>query len=240
MCSSDLLVSEIAALEPDFNVSLGYPLRRSALCHLLGCVFDAQRGMRDGAYHARAYLRVLSHPLVKNLAETGDGARTRILVHKVEEALRGEGGSPLAGSLFVRLADLEADASIPRLAAASLGEMGIGEEPAALAAALAAIHAAALRPWERIESFAGFAAALESFVDVLVRRSPLERYPLNLTFAGRLLSMAAGLAESEAGGERFEREEIFRLFARMLERETIGFSGSPLRGLQILGLMETR
>ena len=234
------LVSELAALEADFNVSLGYPLRRSALCHLLGCVFDAQRSVRDGAYHARAYLRVLSHPLVKNLAVAGDAALTRVLVHKVEEALRGRGESPLAGSLFVRLADLEADATIPRAAARSLREMGIAAAPEELGAALAAIHAAALSAWEQIGSFAGFTAALEAFVDLLVRQSALERYPLNLTFAGRLLRMAAGLAEAEAGRERFDKDEIFRLFARMLDRETIGFSGSPLRGLQVLGLMETR
>jgi RecB family exonuclease len=234
------LVSEIASLDPEFNVSMGYPLKRSALCHLLGCVFDSQKGMRDDAYYARDYLRVLTHPLVKNMAIARDGTLTRVMVHKIEEALRGGGNSPLEGSLFVRTGEVEAMGTIPRLAASTLREMGIESRPEELEAILAELHGCAFRAWERIGSFGEFAAALESFVDVLVRKSALDRYPLNLTFAGRLLEMAADLRGSEAGRERFEKDEIFKLFTRMLERETINFSGSPLRGLQVLGLMETR
>lgn len=234
------LVSELASLEPDFNVSMGYPLKRSALCNLLDCVFEAQRGMRDGAYYARDYLRVLTHPLVKNMAVVRDGALTRVLVHKIEEALRGAAGSPIGGSQFVRPGDVEAMGGVFPPAASTLREMGIDARPGELEAVLAGLHACAFRAWEGIASFGEFGAALESFVDALVRRSALDRYPLNLTFAGRLLAMASELGGAEAGRERFEKEEIFKLFTRMLEREKISFSGSPLRGLQVLGLMETR
>lgn len=234
------LVSEISSVEPEFNVSMGYPLRRSALCNLLGCVFDAQKGMRGGAYYSRDYLRVLTHPLVKNMSVVRDGALTRVLVHKIEEALRGTGGSPLEGSRFVRAEEVEAMEGVFSAAAAALREMGIDARPGELAGALSRLHACVFRPWEGIGNFREFAAALESFVDACVRMSALERYPLNLTFAGRLLSMASGLGGAEAGGERFEKEEMFKLFSRLLEREQISFSGSPLRGLQVLGLMETR
>ena len=40
--------------------------------------------------------------------------------------------------------------------------------------------------------------------------------------------------------ETFTKEDIFKIFQDRLENEIISFSGSPLRGLQILGMLETR
>ena len=40
--------------------------------------------------------------------------------------------------------------------------------------------------------------------------------------------------------EPFPVEDLFKIFSEKIEREIVAFSGSPLKGLQILGLFETR
>jgi ATP-dependent helicase/nuclease subunit B len=42
------------------------------------------------------------------------------------------------------------------------------------------------------------------------------------------------------GEETFEAEDLFKIFRNKLENETVAFSGSPLKGVQILGVLETR
>ncbi|MEJ2745885.1 MAG: hypothetical protein P8123_09420, partial [bacterium] len=53
------LLSEIAACAGEFNVSMGYPLKRSALYSLLQAVINAQMMRRGNACYARDYLRVI-------------------------------------------------------------------------------------------------------------------------------------------------------------------------------------
>ncbi|GAH80651.1 unnamed protein product, partial [marine sediment metagenome] len=40
--------------------------------------------------------------------------------------------------------------------------------------------------------------------------------------------------------EEFPKDDIFKIFQNMLENEMVAFSGSPLKGLQVLGILETR
>ena len=41
-------------------------------------------------------------------------------------------------------------------------------------------------------------------------------------------------------GEIFEPRDLFKVLEERLSSQMVAFSGSPLRGLQILGLFETR
>ncbi len=82
------LVSEIGSSAGDFNVSLGYPLRRSSLYSLFEFIVEAQKTRKGREYYARDYLAALSQPLVKNLKILKDYSATRVLVHKLEEAVQ--------------------------------------------------------------------------------------------------------------------------------------------------------
>ncbi len=61
------LLSEITVLVEDFNISMGYPLKRSSLFSLFEFVFKAQISKRENGYYAKDYLKVIRHPFVKNL-----------------------------------------------------------------------------------------------------------------------------------------------------------------------------
>ncbi|MDD5557760.1 MAG: PD-(D/E)XK nuclease family protein, partial [bacterium] len=234
------LLTEIAAVAGEFNVSVGYPLARCAPAGLLQAVAAAQASRREGAYRARDYLRVLAHPLLKNARFDADPAVTRTLVHAVEEVLSGRVPSPVGGALFIRLEEMEGLGELFGAASTALSGMGVRAEPGEIPGLLAALHAIAFRAWEEPRTFESFAGVLGRFMDTLLERSGLERHFLNLRAAARIIGLGEEMGRASFAGERFPPEELFRIFLHLLAGETVSFAGAPLEGLQVLGLLETR
>lgn len=234
------LLSEIGSVCEDFNVSMGYPLRRSSLYSLFECVFKAQETKKEEAYYAKDYLQVLSHPLVKNLDLVGSPSATRILVHKIEEVLLGLEKTSLGGSLFVTLSQIEGLADLYELAFDTMKRMDIDVERKDLKSIVRQLHRAFFSSWENIGNFHEFSIGLADFLDLILKKSYLTKYPLNLKIAERIFSLQAELKNAAFSKERLPKEEIFKIFKDHLENEKVSFSGSPLKGLQVLGLLETR
>jgi ATP-dependent helicase/nuclease subunit B len=235
------LVSEVSGVIEDFNVSLGYPLRRSPLYSLFECIARCQQTKKDGKYYSRDYLRALSHPLIKNLRIVdNDPSVTRILVHKIEEILTGKEETEFGGSLFVDPGLIEKSHDVYDLTLAKTKHMELQVSVDELRKVLEGLHKYLFAQWEDVSSFAGFAQALETLLQVLLDKSFLKNYPLNLKIASAITQMREEFSGASFSGEKFKQEELFKVFRSGLENEMVNFSGSPLKGLQILGLLETR
>ncbi len=234
------LLSEITAIAKDFNISMGYPLKRSSLYSLFEFVFKTQLSRRQHEYYAKDYLKVLRHPFVKNLSLAESPTITRTLIHKIEEILTGKEPSALSGQLFFELEDMESLDELFMLTLESLDRLGIKSNRDQLLLILEEIHNLFFLEWEKINNFAVFAVVLENFLDVLIEKSFLKNYPLNLNIATKMYAIKDELAQTSFKEEHFSAEEIFRIFDGKISREMVAFVGSPLRGLQVLGLFETR
>jgi len=234
------LVSEIGSSVGDFNVSLGYPLRRSSLCSLFEFIVQAQKTRKEGEYYVKDYLIVLSQPLVKNLRILTDYSVTRVLAHKIEEALLGMEDTAITGSLFVKLEDIEQDRALFEVAAKTLKHMDIAVDPGELQGVVKELHRHLFTMWEGITNFHTFATSLGILLDILIKKSFIKTYGLNLKIAERMYSIKEELEDASFSREEFPKNDIFKIFQNMLENEIMAFSGSPLRGLQVLGMLETR
>lgn len=238
------LLAELSGALEQYNVSLGFPLRRSPVYALVDLVLRAQASRSGEAYHAGEYLEVLRHPFVQSLGDGVDdegGARLAgALVETVDRALRGEIPTRFSGELFVRPAEIAADPAIAGVARDVLQRDGVAADRDRLCRVLHRLHETLFTAWERCTTVADLAAALDSLLSVLAEHGRLEEYPPNLAVAGRLLETARELAGSLLAGERFAPSELFRLLRERVEEDVVSFSGSPLAGVQVLGLFETR
>ena len=234
------LLSEISSQLTEYNVSMGYPLKRSSLYSLFECIFKAQGTKKGNAYYAKDYLGVLTHPLIKNLKIFKDPSLARILVHKIEEVLAGTEEAPLAGSIFVSPEALEHERLLFDAAMQTVKGMGQEVSYDELRQGLNQLHRILFFSWEPVDTLGGLSSALQGLLIVLVEKSFLASYPLNLTMAEKLFSVQEELARASFNTERFPQKELFKIFKNKLENEMISFSGSPLKGLQILGLFEAR
>ncbi len=234
------LLSEISSYVDEFNVSMGYPLRRSTIYSLFDSIYRAQKTRKKRAYYNKDYLALIRHPLIKNLSIFPEPAITRVLIHKIEEILSGMEESDIGGSLFVELSSVQKLEPLFDLTLEQLRNMNLPISRDDLQKGLLKLHEYVFSGWEEISSFGGFALQMERFLDVLVAKSDTNKYPLNTKIIQKIYSLCEEFRNKNLKEERFLVLEIFKIFDELLKTEKIAFSGMPLKGLQIIGLFETR
>jgi len=234
------LLAQLPLEIKEFNVSLGYPLKKSALYQLFRYIICAQETLKDGKYYSRDYLKVILQPFIKNLSIFRESVFSRILVHKIEEALLGIIKSSLSGSLFVSLDQIENQEEIYSEAMQTLSRLGYTFDIDELKKILRKIHDFSFRIWEDIDTFLDLSQRLEQFLDLLIENSQIGKYFLNIKVMEKLLNIAEEFSTYVFRDEQFDKMDILKVFDEKLAEEYISFYGSPLKGLQILGLLETR
>jgi CRISPR/Cas system-associated exonuclease Cas4 (RecB family) len=235
------LLSEIATDITDCNVSMGYPLKRSSLYSLFESIFAAAKTKKNSEFYTRDYLRALKHPIAKNFKFINDEPSiTRVVVHKIEEHLLGIEESPLNGRIFIGLKEIEDLSGILKSTADTLNSMGIDVEEQSLAGIIAKIHGLLFYPWENVSDFQALSEVIEDFVLKIIKSGYSGDYPINLKVAQTVLDIKDQFKTSAFSREMFPRDELFKIFLDILGEKKFKFSGSPLKGLQVLGMLETR
>lgn len=234
------LLTEISPIVEEFNISMGYPLKRSSLYSLFENMFNAQLSRREQGYYARDYLKVIRHPFIKNLMLADNPAVMRVLVHKIEEVLTGQEPADISGSLFIDLEDILSCDELYMAASGMLDRMNISALRADMMKMLETVHEQFFSGMEDARSLGEFAGLLQAAMDLLVEKSFMRHYPLNLNIAAKVYEITDELKGAAFREEEFIQEEIFRIFKNKLDSEIVAFQGSPLKGLQVLGLFETR
>jgi hypothetical protein len=223
-------------LGEDWNISMGYPLSRTPLWSLLEALAAAHEGRLDGAYFLPQYLRLMLHPYVKNLSLGGASYPTRILLHAVEEALNRKSRrmvrpGQIASDPEVRL---EADR---RLAGAAVQGAGLDQ----MYRHLGRLHDLVIGPFEEIDSVADFARKAAAVVSAAAEHGTAGRHPFAERFFYRMAGVLEQLETSLMARQRFGSvRTYFGLLRHFAAQASVPFPGTPLRGLQVLGFMETR
>ncbi len=217
------LLSMLSHQVDAFNVSLGYPLRRSAIYMLLDFISQAQHNLRADGYYSRDYLKVLGHPLVKSLAIGTSTDTTADYIRTLEACLTGAITSSISGLLFINIEDILKD-----------------EQCQPYKAVAQKLHTALFEDWQTIHSFAHLAKILERFSVFMNANTTLGEYPLNEHVTRALMDIAREWSTVDLHDETFQTLDLLKIAQERLGREVVAFKGSPLKGLQVLGLIETR
>jgi len=223
----------------EFNVSMGYPAKRSALYTLLTLCLQAQRRRKGALYYTKDYLSLLGHPLVKSLDLGANQGLVRVLAAKIEEVLKGEILTDLSGRLFLDQGDIVRDEKLLDAVIQSPGA-GMPLMASLLKKTIQDIHQVFLGNFENIHSALDLAAAVQGFVEFMQMHSTMDKYLFNDQIAGRMQEIGDELKACAFAAETFEPGDLFKVLEERLSSQMVAFSGSPLRGLQILGLFETR
>ncbi len=233
------LLSAISSQIKEFNISMGYPLKRSSLYALLERIFTAQRSRQEKLYYTRDYLRVLHHPLAKNL-NLSQSQVGSVLIGKIEEVLTGQILSSFSGQLYLDIDAFIKDEKVYEEVQASLANVNISITVDELREMSEFLHDILFNRWQKAESFKDLAVVLGEFTAVLRRSGSMGEYPFNERIALDMEILSQEINCSQFSQQSFSSSEMFRILEDTLSRQIVAFTGSPLRGLQILGLFETR
>ncbi|HNW44980.1 MAG TPA: PD-(D/E)XK nuclease family protein [Elusimicrobiales bacterium] len=218
----------------DYNISMGYPLTATPVYALLDALGDLLDKKSGAGYFAPNYLKFVFHPYIKNIYLGGAAEPGRIIFQTVEEYLSGRMNK------YVETGEIEDNAELLR-AAAKLKDHGEELDAAGIKAHLAAIHKNLIAPFEELRDLADFAGKLLAFLSYISEHSTAPLHAYWAPFAEKAIEHIIELKNSRLAGESFAGAAgYFKFFKTFIQGAGYPFPGTPLKGLQVLGALETR
>lgn len=222
--------------EEQFNIALGYPVKRTPAYGFLKNLLELVSAAFNGKFPVSSYLKAVLHPYMKNIKYHQRSDLTRIMFHQFEEYFSEE--KPKA---LISLELVENDTELlGRCATALAGVVeGIGQEE--LMSHVKKIHDKTIRKFTGLESIGDFARKAKEILDYIFTESTANLHPYFRPYVERLMESLDAVEGSLIKDEKFVEPSGYLSFLQhFLEGETVPFHGTPLRGMQVLGLLETR
>ncbi len=227
----------LSLLDPDnYNVSLGYPLQRTPLFGFFNNLMEVITTMDGDRLYVPYYLEFILHPYTKNIYFQGRADITRILFHAIEETL-----TEKRTKKFVSLSELENDEAIIN----SIKEKVLRVEPGItlkmMRDHLEAIHGHTIRKMRSFKDVGDFARRLKEVVEYIYQNSTARLHPFFYPYSESFITHLDILSKSLMKEIQFQEiGSYFTLFKKYIMTSYTPFAGTPLRGVQVLGFLETR
>jgi ATP-dependent helicase/nuclease subunit B len=220
----------------DYNVSLGYPLERTPTWGFLSSLMQLVSSMDGERFYIPDYLDFVLHPYTKNVYLKGESDVTRIMFHGIEEILLQE-----RTRSFVSLDEIEERADLLALLTdrvTGLDYVPTGEE---IKKHLRTVHDELIRKVVSFEGIGDFADRIMGVLTFIYDHSSARLHPFFYPFAESFLEQLDLLKKSRVRHLAFgEKRGYFHFLKRYMAQCFTPFEGTPIRGIQVLGLLETR
>jgi len=238
-----------------YNISMGYPLERTALAQLLDSVFEAQEGRVDGKYHAPGYLAVLRHPYIKGLRldspSTTDHQNAGFLATDTDRQTKTNRTTeqPINQSTVSSLRSvvhfLEAWLVREKKSFVDLVELEnaiahLDERDFSATRFLSLVHQLCFRGFEKLNKVGELAVALKRLLEWIMEYGTATGYPLTGEFMSAMVGLLEELEDGPVAEETASASGLHSLLGHLVRQTRIPFRGIPLEGFQILGFLETR
>jgi ATP-dependent helicase/nuclease subunit B len=221
----------------EYNISMGYPAARTPVYGFLSTVMNLLLSRDGPRYYAPDYLQFTLHPYIKNMRFGRRSDVTRILFNAIEELFL---NSRL--KTFFTLEELEDNENL--FVEISLQLAGIAEEtitPQQLQTHLKNIHSSMIRSMSDMPTIGAFAHQLSDLVAYIDEHSTARLHPFFRPFAETLIESLERLAASLVHDQHLTDVSAYvSLVRNLLGSVEVPFIGTPLKGLQVLGFLETR
>lgn len=220
----------------EYNISLGYPLERTPTWGFLNSLIQAVTSMDEDRLYIPDYLSLVLHPYVKNLYMRGSAETTRIIFHALEEALIED-----RTKSFVRLDEIEGDSKFFQMVSQRTSGAEGQASPSEIREHLKMIHETVIRKTCSFESIGDFAGKMIGILAFVYDHSSARLHPYFHPFAESFMKELDLLRGSRVKKLSFsERNSYFLFLKRYVAQCFTPFDGTPLRGAQVLGFLETR
>ena len=222
--------------EESYNVSLGYPLVRTPLFGFFNLLAILVQSTEETKVSLSDYINCFLHPYAKNIYYKGSSETTRILFQTLEEELLiKRSHANLTLSEIEEKSDVFAEVLIKT--GADRGALTVE----ALKNHLRYIHDSVLRPFLNLEDLSDFAKKGIFLLDFITIHSPAGLHPDYFPYLASFRDSLESLSRSRLGSYAFQKAgSYFNFLKQMIAGIHTPFPGTPLKGMQILGGLETR
>ncbi|MBI1822502.1 MAG: PD-(D/E)XK nuclease family protein, partial [Nitrospirae bacterium] len=222
--------------EDSFNISLGYPLFRTPVFGFLNSLFELIVSMEGGKIYIPDYLKFVLHPYTKNVFFHRNSEITRVFFHTVEDRLLKN-----RSQLFISLSDIENDTVVFSESLKKMTGIEFQLTEKQLRDHIRWIHRSTIEKFFSIENMSDFANKGIELLLFVFQQSPAKLHPLFLPFSDSLIDAFEAISKSMMRNFSFsERTSYFVFLRRYIASCHTPFPGTPLKGVQVLGALETR
>lgn len=222
--------------EENYNISLGYPLHRTPVYGFFNNLMELIASMDDDRVYTPDYLNFLLHPYTKNLYCDGSAETTRIMFHTIEEKL-----TKSRTRNFLTLSEIEGDEGLYKNIMEKLSKTETGVTEDILMQHLKTIHQNTINKFFSFQNVQDFAIKSIEILIYIFSSSTAFLHPLSYPFSEAFIQSLDTISKSLMKDIRFtETRSYFTLFRKYLATCYMPFEGTPVKGLQVLGVLETR
>ncbi|MFN3739838.1 MAG: PD-(D/E)XK nuclease family protein [Thermodesulfovibrionales bacterium] len=222
--------------EDKYNISMGYSLVRTPIYGFFLNLFETSLSMDNELLYLPDYLKFMLHPYTKNIKLKGKAELNRILLHELEDYFKKDRLPP-----FMRLEEIEERATkkiYPEIEDVVSAE---GLRPEDIQKQLKFIHDNTIRKVLSFKDIEEFVENCKELLLFIYKESTARLHPFFYPYMEVFIKELEKIANSQLSKYTFEkRESYFNFFKKVLSHCSVPFEGTPLKGLQILGFLETR
>jgi len=232
-----LLSHGISAIPEDrFNISMGYPLNRTPIFGFFNNLSQMMLSMEGERLYLPDYLKFVLHPYVKNILFRERADVTRIIFHTLEDAM-----TENRTRSFLTLEELEHDRKMLGEITKKIAQVEQGITAEQVHDHLKNIHDRLIRRFLTLSSLSDFAQKTAAVLEYIYENSTAKLHPYFHPFAEAFMSAMQTISVSLMKDLAFdEPDSYFHFFRKYLGTCHVPFPGTPLKGLQVLGFLETR
>jgi ATP-dependent helicase/nuclease subunit B len=221
--------------EEEYNISMGYPLQRTPVFGFFNSLMELISSMDGDRVYVPSYIRFILHPYTKNIYYGGNAEITRIMFHALEDEITRN-----RTRTFLTLSEIEGAEKIFRRIMERIPE-GEGLTPSVIGNHLRSIHRNTVENFLSFENLMDFAARCTELLTYIHNNSTARLHPLFQPFAESFIRSLDVISRSLMKDMAFsERASYFNFFRKYIATCHTPFDGAPVRGLQVLGFLETR
>lgn len=223
--------------EDEYNISMGYPVIRTPLWSFFESLSTMINSMIKDENNkcllpVSEYLKFVLHPYVKNIKLDDDPTITRILFHSIEAYLSEEEGIVLC---LDELEDTILDKAFSRKDELKKYEISN------LKKHIKNIHSILIRPFFSISNLRDFSQKCLTLLKYIYKSSTAPYHPLFFPFYSTLINKFEEISNSLVKDISLtDFSGYFNLVKNYISNIRTPFEGVPIKGLQILGFLETR
>ncbi|MDA8241154.1 MAG: PD-(D/E)XK nuclease family protein [Nitrospiraceae bacterium] len=220
----------------DFNISLGYPLHRTPVFGFLNNLMELIASAEDDRIYVPDYMKFVLHPYVKNIYCKGNAEITRIMFHTIEEMLQKS-----RTKMFATLSEIEDNEKILSSISDKLRQEEKGMTAAEVREHLRMVHLNTIENFMSFRDIGDFAAKCTGLLTFVFNNSTARLHPLFYPFSESFIKALDTASKSLMKDISFtDRTSYFTFFRKYIMTGHVPFPGTPLKGVQVLGFLETR
>jgi ATP-dependent helicase/nuclease subunit B len=222
--------------EEEYNIALGYPVVRTPIFGFFSNLLELLGTKQNDAFSASSYLKFLLHPYTKNIRWNQRTDVTRILFHAMETTLIGDGSKKL-----ITLKDVEQAEDVFTNVAFVMNQQQVAISPEQVKQHVCSIHNQTIRAFDQVGSLTEFAQKSVTLLSYLYEESTARLHPLFRRYAETMIEVFQSIEHSLIGNMSFRDMQGYLTFLQQyVGMQEVPFTGTPLHGLQVLGMLETR